>query len=512
VAYGERFMNGRPRVESDALQRAENDTAIPRLDRWIEQGSATRAGKATLWASATALFRQGATFIGLVVLARLLDPEAFGLYTIVMAVSALGLVLTELGLGSAIVTGPIVTRQRLDTAFWLNAAAGLLLTLLVVAVARPLAALYGTPELEPLLYIVSSTFALSLGTVQLALLERNFSFARIFATEVTAVAIAQLSAVILAIHGAGPISLAIIGPTTAIITTLGVWLSVPWRPSGRVDKSHARDLWKYCKHLVAFNATNYWARNLDNLTLPVVASPAVVGLYGRAYSLMMLPLQQISTVISRVLLPVLSRAQDDPVRFRRAWADASKLSWAVGLPAAATLAVAAPEVVAVVLGDQWQGATVFVIILAVAIPPQLVTRTSGSAYQGIGRPDLQLRFGLICTALTVVAICVGLYWGAIGVAIGVTLSYFGHGAVVCSDLPRRLGLKPVAYLLSLLPPLLAAVAACGVGMASRQLWQSLPAFIGLTLAGLIISVVYVGVSLLLDRKWLLSTFRRLRHK
>lgn len=498
-----------PRVGRECLRLnvpSKGEMTAPRVptrvQRLMEGRDRRQTGPATAWASGAAICRQAIVFIGLLVLARVLSPADFGLYAIIMAVTNFGLLFTELGLGAAIVTGRDVAIERLSSAFWLNLSSAAGLGLASALLAYPIAAIYGEARLAVLLCVTSLTFIFSIATVQLALLERSLDFRRVFLVETLAAVVGQGTAIVSALLGAGALSLALIGPSTALTTAMLAWAVAPWKPLARIERSEVRDIWSFSRHLVAFNAINYWSRNLDNLLLPLVATPASVGFYTRAYSLMMLPLQQVSTVASRVMLPVMVANGAEGRQLGPSWVAGARLSWILGLPIATTLVIAAPDTVSLLLGDQWAGAASLVSILAIAIPPQLITRTSGAGYQVLSRTDVQFKLGLICTAFTALCICLGLPWGSRGVAVGVSVSYFGHLAMVTWDLPVRLGLSRSGFLRGLYFPLFASVVAAGCGWTVSQGLTETGVLLRLSATVTSVFLCYFGLLVIQDRSTL----------
>ena len=402
-------------------QQFEEHPALARLAREVslKQGAA----QGGVWMTVAAIGTQTFQFVISILMARLLLPRQFGEVAIVYSIGAFAQIFTDLGLTAAVVHVRRVTEEVLSTAFWLNVLTGVFLTLLIAALAYPISVIYGQPQLVPLMALVSLNFTLSFGSVHLALLERTFHFRRIAVVETGSSIIGIAATPIAAAMGLGVYSL-VVGPliSTAVLSLFLV-ASVRWLPRRRIDRKSLRDLWRFSKGLVGFNAINYWSRNLDNVLLGATVTSASLGEYNRAYNLMMIPIGQTSGVLMRVVYPALARMQQDPARMGRAWTRA--MSAATGsfiLPLTLTMAAAAPALVAVLYGPHWSGMVGVLELLCLAAVPQIICTALGGPYRATGQTGLMAKLGLVNAISSILAILAGLNWGVTGVAVGLLVS------------------------------------------------------------------------------------------
>ena len=174
-------------------------------------------------------------------------------------------------------------------------------------------------------------------------------------------------------------------------------------------------------HLTGFNFLTYWARNADNLLLGRFAGTTELGLYNRAYMLMLLPLTQVGGVLGRVLLPLFSNLQDDHARLRRAVIRLAGTTSLLVFPVLLGLAATAHNFVLVAFGPAWRGAIPLIVILAIAGMPQVFGILSAQVCQAVGQPGLLSRWGVLWNLTALTAIVAGLHWGAEGVAIALAI-------------------------------------------------------------------------------------------
>ncbi|MBN1909745.1 MAG: lipopolysaccharide biosynthesis protein [Pirellulales bacterium] len=397
-----------------------------------------QGGVVTVGAQAAKFFLQlGAT----VVLARLLVPESFGLVAMVTAVTGLMAVFKDAGLSMATVQRDKIDHQQLSTLFWINVALGAVLAASVASLAPALAWLYGRPELMPITLALASTFLLGGASAQpQALLQRQMRFPLLAVIGVVSSAAGVAVGIATAILGGGYWALVCIPVVSALVNAISVWGASGWRPGLPSRRSGVRAMLHFGGHLTAGNVLNYGCRNLDNVLLGVTWGAVPLGLYSKAYQLLLLPITQINAPLSAVMIPALSRLQNEPVRYRAAYCKAMSFVATMGMPAVVATAVLAPDLVLAVLGSQWLAAVPIFLALAPAAFVGTLNVSSGWIFVPSGRTDRQLRCTFIGSAVTILAFIAGLPWGALGMAIaysGATvamrplqLAYACHGSPV----------------------------------------------------------------------------------
>ncbi len=398
------------------------------------------------WTGIGRLGQQVIQFGIMIVLARLLGPAAFGLVGLIIVFTGFASVFVDVGLSGAVIQRQELTERHVSTAFWLNAGAGFVLSLAVAALAPLIAAFYGDPALLGLTLAMAPAFAIAgLGLMPKALVQRSMRFKRLAAIEIVAVAVAGTAAIASAVAGLGAWSLVILMLATNSITTIMLWLTSHWRPTLIVDRTALRDLWGFSAGVLGFQTINYWSRNFDNLLVGKVLGSAALGIYGRAYSVMLMPISQVNQVTTRVMFPALSRLQGQPERVKRAYLRAVGLIALVTFPLAVGLLVEAEPFVLTLYGSDWSEMILILQILCIPALFQSIGTTTGWIYQSQGRTDWLFRWGLVAGVLTIVSFAIGIRWGLVGIATAyairtLLLVYFNYaipGRLVGIDLLGR---------------------------------------------------------------------------
>ncbi len=381
----------------------------------------------TLWGGVATLLAQGGlVLIGVAsaaALARLLEPEAFGL--VAMSGAAL-LVLGEfadLGLPQAAVQRPEITHAQASALFWVNAAAGLGATVLGALAAWPLGLFYGDPRVPPIVAALSLGFLIAaLGAQHQALLRRRMRFGTIAAISVVSTAAGVGVGVAAAASGAGAWSLVLLTLATSLLRTAALWKLARWTPSRPARAEGVGSMLRFGGFVTSANLLAALVRAADAVLIGRFVGPVPLGFYTNAKRLLLVPVSQINSPLTSVAIPALSRLQHDPPRFRRAYAAGIAGIAAAASPAVLLAAVLAPELVTVVLGPGWEESVPIIQALAPAALLASLNMVTAWVYVPLGRVDRQFRWQAIRSAVTLAALPIGLPWGALGVAVAFSAS------------------------------------------------------------------------------------------
>jgi PST family polysaccharide transporter len=366
------------------------------------------------WVSVGRGVSQVASFFVTLLLARLLDPSDFGLLGMALALSGFLSLMGELGLGAALVQQKNLDERHRSSAFWLSVGAGILLAVVLAASAPAIADFYREPRLTLVVRVLALDFVLApLRSVQSALLSRNMAFKALAGVEIVGVIGSSTLAVVLALQGYGVWALVGRSLLSSSLQTLLLWMVSSWRPARSVDRGAIAELWRFSSHLVGFSVLNYWARKADDVLIGRLLGSGPLGLYTRAYGLMLLPINEISGVFGRVMFPVLSSIKDDKPRAKAIYLRAVASISLVTFPLMFVLLVASDPIVLTLYGEKWRPMVPTLQIYCVVGAFQSIATTVGWLYQSQGRTDWMLRWGVVASTLYVLGIAIGVYFGSI---------------------------------------------------------------------------------------------------
>lgn len=369
--------------------------------------------------------------VALVVLARLVSVEEFGVAVAAAVVMSFAVMLGQLGIGPALVQARDLDRNDIATAFSLATAFGVLLAGALVLLAPVLGPLVGLPADSSYLQILAIAVVLGgLSAVGMGLLQRQMRFRELALVGLVSYGIGYLgTAVTLAAAGAGAAALVWAQVVQALLAALGYCLFVrpdvrPPRPS--VLLASSRRLLGFGSGYSLARLGNWVGVNGDNLVVASLLGPVSLGLYSRAYQLLVQPANLIGLVADKVLFPAFARMQDDGARLARAYVLVNSLVAVLTLPGSLLLFVLAPEVVGVLLGEDWSAVALPLQIFAVVLLPRTAYKISGSLMRATGAVFRGAARQWLYAAEVVAGCWIGSNWGVVGVAVGASTAIFLH--------------------------------------------------------------------------------------
>ena len=377
-------------------------------------GRAIRGGAFTVGSQASQFV------IGLLatmVMARLLTPRDYGLIGMVTVVTGFLTIFKDIGLSRATIQRNVLTHDEASSLFWINGAVGVGIALLTAAIAPVIARFYGEPRLTNITIALACGFLVSGFSVQhQALLRRRMRFGILAANDVFSVTLASVVGITMAFERMS--YWAIVGNqlTFTISGAVLAWTVCRWRPSLPKRSTPVREMLAFGGNITGFTVLNYFSRNTDDLLIGRFWGSQQLGLYAKAYQLLLFPLNQINLPIGGVAVPTLSRIVDEPERYRAAFARTLDKIVLITMPLVVFLMVCSDWLIAVVLGSQWVGAAKIFMWLAIAGFVQPIGYTTGWLFTSQNRTGELLRWGVMSSVLAVGSIAAGVHWGAEGVA------------------------------------------------------------------------------------------------
>lgn len=363
------------------------------------------------------------------ILARLLTPAEYGLIAMVMAFIGVAEIFRDFGLSTAALQASKLTQQQHSNLFWANVLVGIALGVTVFLVGPAIAEFYGQPEIADLARLLAIVYVLNGATTQFRTrVNRSLRFVALAAIDVVPYIVGIIAAITLAAAGLGVWALALQQIVTALAGLIGAAASARWRPS-LPRRTPMDGLFRFGASLVGAQLISYATRNIDSIGIGRVWGPHSLGLYDRAYQLMVLPLSQINTPMSRVAIPVLSRSRDvrdDYIRYVRK----AQLVALYGTSAIYSVAIVlGPELVTLFLGQGWEATGRLLQILAVGGVFRSLVQVAYWIYMSRGLATAQLKYFLVAQPLLALIILAGLWGGPEGVAWAHSLGFICYWVI-----------------------------------------------------------------------------------
>lgn len=389
------------------------------------------------------------------VLARLIAPSDFGLIGMATVFTGFALIFGELGIGGAIIQKQDLREAHYSSAFWLNVLVGLLLTGLFILLSPLIAAFFEKPELRMIVVILSLNFVLSSFTVvQQAILMKAMHFRALMVRDLGAVMIAGVVGIACALRGLGVWSLVAQTLTYTIVNNLFLWIFSSWRPHFTFSRAAMGDIFHFSANMTGFQFVNYFARNVDHLIIGKFLGAQALGYYTLAYKLMMLPVQNSTWVINKVMFPAFSRIQDQLEKVRENYLKLLKAVALLVFPGMALFHVLASDLVSLVYGDQWQPAAALIEILCFCGMAQSISSLGGVIYLSRGKADVQFKMSVVSASILTFVLLSVAKGGVEVVSLSYTLFCVSWMNVSLYVVGRLIRLNVFAVYKKLLAPLL----------------------------------------------------------
>jgi PST family polysaccharide transporter len=446
----------------------------------------------------TQLTTLGLHTVSTVVLARLLTPQDYGLVAMVLVFTMFAKRFQDLGLSSATIQKDGLTHDQVSTIFWLNVAVGAGLSITVAAIAPALAWFY---QREAVLWITlasSANFLIaSLGAQHAVLLKREMRFGALAGRQIVSSALGLSVSIVMALQGFGYWALVVGELTTATAGTLLLWKNSGWRPGPPRRGAGVRRLVRFGANVTGFEMTNYFSRNADKLLIGRVWGADALGIYGRAYSLLMLPINNLRGPLNDVAFPVLSQLRHDAPRYREYFSRYQSLLAFASMPLAAFLFISAGPLIAVALGARWAESARIFSVLAVTGFVQPTAATRGLVLMSTGQDARYLRLGIWNAVVYGAAFVIGVPWGAVGVAAAYGVATY---AMLYPSLQYSYRHTPVPvsdFFKAIARPAVASIAAAGLALVIGRTASASSDLIKLTVYAAVFLPSYLIVFLVL---------------
>lgn len=352
-------------------------------------------------ASSINVFRAVLQFAMTLVLTRFIEASEYGILAFVLPIWLFVSLVSEMGIGTAIVRSERLTDGDAGAALRLTGLSGLAGAVAIAAAAYPVGIVMGDGRIGAVLAVFAVVLVLAmLATTPRALVERDLRYVAIARIEAGSTVAGVPVCLALAVAGFGVWSLVVYHVLVQVLR-LAFYLRLTW---GRFDLTASirsvLPLLAVGGWILASNVQNFVARNIDNILIGVVLGTAALGVYALSYQIMVLPLMVITWPASSVLMATLSaarrRGDTAPQRYVRAL---MTLTAALTFPAMAYVAIGIDYPVGAFMGPSWAGVPDILFWLAPVGAAQSVGSYSGAVLISAGRVRFNFVLGITGTAV-----------------------------------------------------------------------------------------------------------------
>lgn len=353
---------------------------------------------------------QGVTFIVSIVLARLLDPTVYGTVALVTIFTTIMQVFVDSGMGNALIQKKDADDLDFSSVFYFNMAMCSALYLIMFFAAPFIASFYRMPELTAIVRVLSFVVVISgVKNVQQAYVSRHLMFKRFFFSTLGGTIGAAVIGIAMAYLGFGVWALVAQMLFNAAVDTTILWITVKWRPKKMFSFQRLKSLFSYGWKLLASSLIDTIYNDLRQLIIGKKYSSGDLAYYNQGKKFPQLIVTNINTSIDSVLLPTMSKAQDDMAAVRSMTRRAIKTSTFLMMPAMIGLAVCAEPLVQLILTEKWLPCVLFLRIFCITYAFYPIHTANLNAIKAMGRSDLFLKLEIIKKTVGIIAILITMW-------------------------------------------------------------------------------------------------------
>ena len=375
------------------------------------------------WAFIARIATRILSFLRLIVLARLLMPEDFGLMGIALLSLSTLETFSETGFNQALIQKKQISRKDLDTTWTISIIRGLVLFLVLFLAAPYLAAFFNSSQAELIIRLMAFGLLLN-GLVNSGIIffQKEIDFKKQFLYQFSGELANFLVVVGLALWWRNVWALVLGFLAGALVKLIFSYLVCSYRPSLRIDKQKAKGLFQFGKWIFAANLIVFFLTQGDDAFVGKFLGITTLGFYQLAFRLSNLPATEITHVISRVTFPAYSKLQKNISQFKEAYLNTLFLVSLITFPLTIGLLIFAPEIVRILLGEKWLPIIPILRILSLFGLIRAITGVGGSVLLAAGKPQLIAYVTSVQLLLMAILIYpLSVRWDVIGVSLTVLL-------------------------------------------------------------------------------------------
>jgi len=378
--------------------------------------------KGALW---TVLMRSTVRLLGIVsvlILARLLVPDDFGLIAKVVLIAGFLDMCSQFGFENALIKKQDADVHDYNTVWTLSIIRGAIVGLLLISFSPLLVDFFQQPEL---LYVfwVSGLTNIIIGFTNVGVVdfrkEMNFhlDFKFNLYLKLSSFFTTLIIALIWQSYWALPLGVLVRSIASVIV---GFHLS-NYRP--RLELSRWRELFNFSKWMFSYGILMAISLKVDTFILSRFASAKELGLYTVAFEVSSTPSTELAMPVARAALPGLSKLNDHPQQFRQMYVGILASILLIAIPASVGLSVLSVPITALLLGPQWSDAAIYIEILALFSMTRVFGATSVSALIAFGQVDILAKLSIVTMFIRLICLPIGYYFNqSVGLCYGLLSS------------------------------------------------------------------------------------------
>lgn len=389
------------------------------------ESSKQKVAGGLFWSYGERIMAQMVSLIVSIVLARLLDPENYGVISIVMIFITFCDAIVTGGFGNAIVQKKDADELDVNTMLCCSVATSILLYVVIFFAAPYIASFYNMPIIRPILRVLGLRLLISgVNSIQRAWIQKRMLFKRFFISTSFGTIISAVVGISMAYMGKG--AWALVGQylTNSFIDTTVLLITNDWKPRLQFSWKRAKEMLSYGWKVLVTTVVYTIEGDLRSLIIGKKFGSADLAYYDQGKKFPNLLVTNINTSISNVMFPVLSENQNDPTRLKQLCRRAVRIGIYLLSPMLIGLIGVADTFVIAILSEKWAPCISFLRILTLVFLVRPFTTTCQQSILSVGRSDITLKIEIIVNvvAIGILFYSVFILESVLGIAIGTLIA------------------------------------------------------------------------------------------
>lgn len=449
------------------------------------------------------------------ILSRILSPNDYGIVAIVTVFTAFFSVLSNCGLGIAVIQNKDFEQKEINTLFSFSIYFGFILSFIFSISSFFISKFYGNSVYIPIGIILSiSIFFNTINAVPDGLLRKDKKFMLIALRLITVSFLTYATTIILALLDFKYYALVFQSVVSSFLIFAWNLKNVHVRFERKIDWNVIKRIKGYSGYNFLFNFVNYFSRNLDKLLIGKIMGNEELAQYNKAYHFMLYPVQNLTNIITPVLHPILSDFQDDKKYIYERYIKVVKLLSLIGVFVTTLCFCASKEIILILYGKQWNIAVDCFKYMSLAIWCQMIGGTSGSLFAALGDTKRLFFISILNTFITIFAIIIGIYQKDIAkISLYTSIALISHFFTTFIPLIKfTMKQSFLDFLRHLAPDIFIMIVLFTISIAFNRFFSLDNLFISFIIKFVLLAIFYLSLTLLLKQTKYLSTILPKRFK
>ncbi|MFV2055869.1 MAG: lipopolysaccharide biosynthesis protein [Thiohalomonadales bacterium] len=452
--------------------------------------------KALGWAVGAKFGGQIISWVITIVVIRMLTPEDYGLMAIATIFISLLSLMSELGLGAAIVQHKSLNDSLLKSIFGFVIVTNVILFFTLYYSSSAIAYFFEDDRLSLIIEVLAFRFLImAFEVVPLSLLERKLDFKGLSIVELLSVLGGAFVTLFLAYSDYGVWALVWGHLASALFKTVGMVVISPqyFMPSFKF-KGIFNSI-KFGGMITIDRIVWFIYTQADIVIIGKVLSKDLLGYYSVAVHLASLPMQKTQGILHQIAFPAYSQIQNNLDDVSYYLKKTVRIISIFSFPIFWGMSSVADPLVSLVLGDKWEPVGLYLQLLCLIMPLQMMGSAFTPVLQGIGKPEVGVINLLYALVIMPTAFIIGVQWGVLGVVVSWLVAYPIVFSIYTVRSLSHISLPVREYLNEVKKPLLASIAMYVAVMLTQHLsdYYQVITIVNFIASIAIGGVIYIGV-------------------